>query len=690
MAKPDQKPPAASSTGDASSKAKWGNRKKRHGNRTAVQPVKFTGGKDELDGNYFDCTGYGQSDRFVKTVQKIADHIGQEYKGGGITRTEVMTRTEVPIPSPPRPTDTITTAAVGTVTTSPPGVLDISDYQNAKKIVDYKIQNQTENRQKVFSLVWQQCTESMHAKMKAQRGYYAIEQALNGIELLRIIKLICFNIEDEKYIPQNVHETKAAFYVLKQGRDSDQAYQIRFLNTVEVIEQCGASLGEDPLTRSMVCKDLGYAANTTTPTEVAEITKSVRDYTLGAALILGADPDRYSSMIRGLKNASLAGRDEWPKNVTEAYNYLSKWEGDSPSSHASRDYEGTAFTSSGYEPREPREPQPWHKKMTCRNCNKVGHIAAFCVTKKESSTNVQVAETHEEAAQQLMHSVVDGTDDDMNYYADLFLCEELEHRSASFHQDGINGGRIPKEWILLDSQSTTDAFSNPDLLNNIHEVRESLTIHTQAGNAVTKLRGSLPGYGEVWYCPNGIANILSLARMVASRVVTFHSHDGNQFEVSKDDGSTRLFKQSQHGLYYFNMNEFKGSQGQRPAPSAGHGSTFLVNTVAENKARYTADDYKRAEKARMVQRRIGRPNTKRYMELAGKGRILNCDVTRQDIVNAEDIFGPDHGSLKGKTVRAASDQVRSGGLVPIPATIMSHYQRVTLCIDVMKVNKMPF
>jgi hypothetical protein len=86
---------------------------------------------------------------------------------------------------------------------------------------------------------------------------------------------------------QKVHETKAAFYSLKQGRDSDQAYQIKFLNTVQVIEQCGASLGEDPLIRAMVCKDLGYFTTTRTEIELAEITKKVRDYTLGTALILG-------------------------------------------------------------------------------------------------------------------------------------------------------------------------------------------------------------------------------------------------------------------------------------------------------------------------------------------------------------------------------------------------------------------
>jgi hypothetical protein len=285
------------------------------------------------------------------------------------------------------------------------------------------------------------------------------------------------------------------------------------MNAVQVIEQCDASIGKDHLTRTMVCKDLGFLTNTITASEISEITKKVRDYTLGVALLLGADPERYSGMIMGLKNASLAGREEWPKNVTEAYNYLSKWEGDDVSTRGSGDFESVAFTS---KTNHMKESKAWHAKMTCQNCNKVGHIAAFCENNKVSDANVQDTEVHEEAAQKLINAM-QLNDDDEAYYADLFLCEDEEHRSASCTIDGINGGQIPKEWILLDSQSTTDAFSNPDLLHDIHEVRGSLTIHTQASKAVTILRGTLPGYGEVWYCPDGIANILSLAHVVQTR-----------------------------------------------------------------------------------------------------------------------------------------------------------------------------
>ena len=136
---------------------------------------------------------------------------------------------------------------------------DISDYQSKKKRYDYQILNQNENRNKVYSLVWLQCTtELMHAKIKSRCDYLSIEASLNGIELLKVIKVIYFNLEDEKYVPLKVHEAQVAFYALRQGSDTDYAYQTKFLNTVQVIKQCGADIREDPLTREMLCKVLNF------------------------------------------------------------------------------------------------------------------------------------------------------------------------------------------------------------------------------------------------------------------------------------------------------------------------------------------------------------------------------------------------------------------------------------------------
>jgi hypothetical protein len=166
--------------------------------------------------------------------------------------------------------------------------------------------------------------------------------------------------------------------------------------------------------------------------------------------------------------------------------------------------------------------------MTCLNCKKIGHIAAFCESDKASNTNFQDTEVHEEAVMELIDDVQQDANEE--YYADLLLCEDQEHRSASFQiKDSINGGRIPKEWILLDIQSTTNSLSNPDLLTDIREVRGILTIHTQAGKAVTNLRGTAPGYGEVWYCPDGIANIPSLENIAKTRLVKFDSTNDNKF-----------------------------------------------------------------------------------------------------------------------------------------------------------------
>ena len=116
---------------------------------------------------------------------------------------------------------------------------------------------------------------------------------------------------------------------------------------------------------------------------------------------------------------------------------------------------------------------------------------------------------------------------------------------------------------------------------------------------------------------------------------------------------------------------------------------MLVTTVKVYLTKFSAYDISKARLARSVQQRIGRPSTKDYIRFVCDNLLPNCPITVQDIKNADMIWGPDLGNLKGKTVRHRSPIVTVKSTT-IPLAIMQQYRDVTLSIDVMKVNGIPF
>jgi hypothetical protein len=110
--------------------------------------------------------------------------------------------------------------------------------------------------------------------------------------------------------------------------------------------------------------------------------------------------------------------------------------------------------------------------------------------------------------------------------------------------------------------------------------------------------------------------------------------------------------------------------------------------VSNNKDNYTNEDYQRALKARELQIKIGRPSYKDFMRIVNDRLLINCPVTKADVLAAKDIFGHDVGSLKGKTVRRKPEMIRQI-VESLPTETMKRYRKVTLCIDVMYVNKIP-
>ena len=196
---------------------------------------------------------------------------------------------------------------------------------------------------------------------------------------------------------------------------------------------------------------------------------------------------------------------------------------------------------------------------------------------------------------------------------------------------------IPQSWLVLDSAATDTVFSNPELLSDIRMVPIPLNVIGTTGSRQTNLIGDYPGLGTIWLDRHGIANIVSLHQVKQHHHITYDSVTSNQFVMTDTNGNTMRFSESDKGLYYYDTNDHMG--------------LALINTVKDIKARYTDSDYHRALAAHQLQIKIGRPTTKDFKNIIMGNLLPNCPVTQQDIDAAEDIFGPDLGSLKGKTTR---------------------------------------
>ncbi len=179
--------------------------------------------------------------------------------------------------------------------------------------------------------------------------------------------------------------------------------------------------------------------------------------------LMGADQDHFGSAIEDFQCAYLMDRrSSYPKTLHDAYTLLKGWKktsggryqptmmGVSFNTVGTREADGDALINQG-------------TKKACTRCGRTNHTIDKCIAKRHEDGTLLHTEGGATGGDEVSPAHAYGSLGD-NATALMFVNSDT---NSTHHPKSSSNGAIPSSWILLDSQSTIDVFSNGELLEKI-------------------------------------------------------------------------------------------------------------------------------------------------------------------------------------------------------------------------------
>ena len=327
------------------------------GRRNLVPTIprhRFDGATEELKGHIFDLVGARSADLFIKSEKTDANYVGRTYQHSGDIRRAIETLTLPTIPLPTAP-----------IADPMPPLLAAIFSEHVKEYVKQTSQLQ-ENIKHLWALVWGQCSDTIWTRLQALDTYNGMHTASDGLRLLVAIKDLMYNVQEQKYVPLSIHLAKRQFFLLSQGQNSVGEYYEQFKNQTDVLDHIGAGIGDDDAITKQVLRSQGINIDDVTEAqeEAAEI-QGIEWY-LALTFLMGSDRSRFGCLLEKLENDFMAGHDNYPKTLTDAYNMLLEWKDDPQLLMQMAGSDGISFTTTTTETNKEQniEAEGAHPKET--------------------------------------------------------------------------------------------------------------------------------------------------------------------------------------------------------------------------------------------------------------------------------------------------------------------------------------
>ena len=181
------------------------------GQQKSASP-EFKGRCEELKGHVIDCGQAKHADQFSHTMKEVINYVGSHISDGEWVAHSLRSEKLVVITRPTAPKD-------------PDDIVEKAIFDATVKQYVSEMSRYASNMRQTYHIIMGQCTQNVINHLKALHDYEQMEEEADVLLLVKLLKKIVFNFEEQKNVVDALLSTDENFHKYRQANDvSNETY----------------------------------------------------------------------------------------------------------------------------------------------------------------------------------------------------------------------------------------------------------------------------------------------------------------------------------------------------------------------------------------------------------------------------------------------------------------------------------